>query len=119
MYIPPTAVDALLAFICRASAPGSAIVADSFETSIVDGTSPLKEAQVLKSFVEKEGAPLQFGIPAGTIEAFFQERGFGQVRCVDASWCKQRYFTGASRDRCVTPMFHFVYAAVGPAGDLP
>lgn len=112
MYIPPPAVDALLDFIRNASAKGSAVVADIFDTTVVDGTSTLPEAQVLKSFVEKEGAPLQFGIPTGAIEDFFRKRGFRKVRSVDPSWCRERFFTGASRSRRVTPMFQFVYAVV-------
>ena len=53
MYIPAPAVDGLLAFITGASGPESAIVADFFSTAVIDGTSPLKEAQTLRQFVKK------------------------------------------------------------------
>ena len=112
MYIPPPAVDSLLSFIRKASGPGSAFVADYFDTSVVDGTSPLQEAQVLKSFVDSEGSPLQFGISDGKVEDFFKQRGFRDVSRVTTEWCKEKYFRGASRDRSVTPMFNFVYAVV-------
>lgn len=112
MYIPPPAVDGLLAFITRASAKGSALVADYFDTAVVAGTSPLKEAQVLRAFVESEGAPLQFGIPEETAEAFFQQRGFGEATRVTAPACKETYFRGDSRQRSVSSMFNFVYAVV-------
>ncbi len=112
MYVPPAAVDRLLGFICKASEPGSAFIADYFDATVVDGTSPLKEAQALKSFVESEGSPLQFGIPDESIEAFFSERGFRQVSCFAASDCKEKYFKGEGLHRAVTPMFKFVRAVV-------
>jgi len=110
MYIPPPAVDGLLAFIRNCSAAGSSLVADVFDTTVVDGTSPLKEAQVLRSFVESEGAALQFGIPHGTVKAFFQQRGFNTVTRTTPEQCKQSYFKAASQNRKVSPMFQFVYA---------
>ncbi len=113
MYIPPPAVDGLLAFITKASGPGSAMIADFFETSVVDGTSPLTEARVLKQFVESEGAALQFGIQGKKGEAFFRQRGFQQVNCVGAPSCKDRFFEGVSRNRSVSTMFNFVTAIVG------
>ena len=112
MYLPPAAVDRLLGFICKASKPGSAVVADYFDATVVDGTSSLKEAQALKSFVESEGSLLQFGIPDGSVESFFSERGFRQTSCFAASDCKEKYFTGAGLNRAVTPMFKFVHAVV-------
>jgi len=113
MYIPPAAVDALLAFVTGASAPGSALVGDVFDTTVVDGTSDLPEARVLRQFVETEGSQLQFGIPAGTVESFFMERGFTQVACVSTEACKKKYFGPGSRDRTVSSMFSFVNAATG------
>ena len=110
MYIPPPAVDALLSFIVNASGPGSAFVADYFTTSVIDGTSPLQEAQVLRQFVESEGAPLLFGIEEGKTETFFKERGFITATEVTAAACKDNYFKNASCDRAVSPMFNFVQA---------
>jgi methyltransferase (TIGR00027 family) len=116
MYIPPPAVDGLLAFVANASGPGSSFVSDYFSTAVVEGTSPLKEAQVLRQFVESEGAPLLFGIKDGDIEAFFEKRGFHRVTNVTPAACKEKYFKGASRERKVSPMFNFVHATVAPAG---
>jgi O-methyltransferase involved in polyketide biosynthesis len=59
MYVPPTAVHGLLSFFVSASGPGSSLVADYFSASVIEGTRPLKEAQVLRQFVESESAPLQ------------------------------------------------------------
>ena len=113
MYIPPPAVNGLLSFVVNASGPGSAFVADYFSTSVIDGTSPLPEAQVLRQFVESEGAPLLFGIEEGNTEAFFKEKGFSTVTAVSSASCKKNYFKNASLDRAVSPMFNFVHAAVG------
>ncbi len=112
MYIPPTSVDLLLAFIARASGSGSAVVCDYFDTSVIEGTCPLQEAQALKKFVEAEGAPLQFGIPEGEVEMFFTDRGFSSVSRVSTATCKEKYFSGANDDRTVSPMFNFVHATV-------
>lgn len=110
MYIPPPAVDALLGFITQTSAPGSAFMADYFDTTVVQGESTLKEARVLKQFVESEGAPLQFGIDQGHEYDFFRERGFDQVTIVTPAQCKEKYFKGLSSHRAVSPMFNFVFA---------
>ena len=114
MYIPPPAVDGLLSFVANASGPESAFVADYFLESVIEGTSPLKEAQVLRQFVESEGAPLQFGIEEGKIENFFKDRGFRAVTDVTSAACKETYFKNASRNRAVSPMFNFVHATVSP-----
>lgn len=112
MYIPPKAVDLLLSFVTHASGPGSALVCDYFDVSVVEGTSTLQEAQVLRKFVEAEGAPLQFGIPEHEVEAFFVERGFSDVICTSTASCKKKYFKGASRDRTVSSILNFVHATV-------
>ena len=114
MYVPPPAVDGLLSFVVNASGPGSAFVADYFSTSVVEGTSPLKEAQVLRQFVQNEGAPLQFGIQEGKIEEFFMARGFQTVSNVTSASCKEKYFRNVSCERTVSPMFNFVHATVPP-----
>ena len=116
MYIPPPAVDGLLTFVTNASGPGSSLVADYFPASVIEGTSPLKEAQVLRQFVEAEGAPLQFGIEEGKLEEFFQARGFDSVKNVTSASCKAQYFKSASCDRMVSPMFNFVHATVTNRG---
>ena len=112
MYVPPPAVDGLLAFVVNASGPGSAFVADYFSQSVIDATSPLKEAQVLHQFVASEGAPLQFGIEEGKLEEFFNQRGFDEVTNVTSASCKEKYFNNASGGRTVSPMFNFVHATV-------
>ena len=116
MYVPPPAVDGLLSFVVNASGPGSSLVADYFSDSVIEGTSPLKEAQVLRQFVENEGAPLQFGIEESKVEAFFKERGFQAVTNVTSASCKGKYFKDASCDRNVSPMFNFVHATVSSNG---
>ncbi|MEJ2639607.1 MAG: hypothetical protein P8010_08545 [Desulfosarcinaceae bacterium] len=112
MYIAPPAVDLLLAFIAHESGPGSVLVGDYFDISVIEGTCPRREAQVLKRFVETEGAPLQFGIPEKEVEAFFIDRGFSKVVCTTTAACKRKYLKGASRGRTVSPILNFVHATV-------
>ena len=112
MYIPPPAVDLLLSFIVHKSGPGSALVADYFDNSVIEGTNPRQEAQVLRKFVEAEGTSLQFGVPEDDVEAFFTARGFSKVVRKSAVSCKEEYFKRASRDRTVSPILNFVHATV-------
>jgi O-methyltransferase involved in polyketide biosynthesis len=79
---------------------------------VIDGTSPLAEAQVLRQFVESEGTPLQFGISEGDIDKFFADRGFCAIANVTTAVCKEKYFQNVSCDRTVSPMFNFVCATV-------
>lgn len=102
----------MLSFICKASVSGSALVADFFDISVVDGISPLKEAQTLKNFVENEGSALMFGISEEKAEDFFKKRGFDKATRTTTQWCKERYFSGASHDRLVSSMFNLMYAVV-------
>ena len=87
-------------------------MADVLDTTVIEGTSSLKEAQVLRQFVESEGSRLQFGIQSGEAEAFFKARGFDRVTCVTAASCKERFFINESRKRHVSPMFNFVHASL-------
>jgi methyltransferase (TIGR00027 family) len=112
MFLPAFAASMLLNFICDMSAPGSVLLADWFSISVVDGSSALKEAKAFKIFVENEGTPLRFGIPDEKAEDYFKKRGFKKAECVNAAWCKEKYFREAGRDRSVSPMFNFVYAVV-------
>jgi O-methyltransferase involved in polyketide biosynthesis len=112
MYISPPAVDILLAFISKNSGPESTIIADFFDTSVVDGTCSLKEACALRQFVESEDAPLQFGISPEMAEDFFATRGFRIITLINAVSCKDKYFSGINRNRNISPMFNFVYAGV-------
>jgi len=114
MYIPPQAVDDLLAFITAASSPDSVFVADYFPSDVIDGTSPLKEARVLKQFVENEGSTLMFGIEEGTALDFFVHRGFYNINLVPAPSLRQTYFRGESTKRQVSSIFNFIKAFVAP-----
>jgi hypothetical protein len=73
---------------------------------VIDGTSLLAEAQVLRQFVESEGTPLQFGISAGDIDKFFADSGFCTIANVTTAAGKEKYFQNASCDRTVSLMFN-------------
>ena len=114
MYIPPKAVDSLLAFVTAASSPDSVFVADYFFSDVINGTSPLKEARALRHFVEGEGSALMFGIDDGAAHEFFARRNFYNINLIPAPALKQAYFKGESTKRQVSPMFNFVKASVAP-----
>ncbi len=114
MYIPPEAVDGLLMFMTQASSGGSAFVADYFHSDVIEGKSDLKEAIVLKQFVENAGSKLLFGLAPETVTDFFSQRGFHNLELVSTSSCKSLYFKGESKKRDVSSMFNFITAVVAP-----
>jgi hypothetical protein len=77
----------------------------------------LKEAKVLKQFVENEGSSLMFGIEEGTALNYFAQRGFYNIILVSAPSLKQAYFRGESTKRPVTPMFNFDEPVKSPIMD--
>jgi methyltransferase (TIGR00027 family) len=112
MYIPEPAVEALMVFVAGTSVPGSTFVADYFDCSVIEGTSPLPEARALKMFVEQEGAALLFGFENGRAEARFRKCGFSAAKTVNAADCKAAYFPATGQERQVSSMFNFVTATV-------
>ena len=48
--------------------------------------------QMLRQFVEGEGALLLFGIVEGKVEEFFQQRRFAAIKSVSAPACKAKHF---------------------------
>ena len=53
-----------------------------------------------------------FGIPAGTVNAFLEQRGFTRVHDADHTYLHDTYFTGANRDRRVADGYAIVTAYV-------
>ncbi|RXE56114.1 methyltransferase [Methanoculleus taiwanensis] len=112
MYIPPHAVDEILAFIRNTSAPGSAVIFDYYPSSVVDGTCDREIAQNIRTYVAQLGEPLRFGIPEGTAEAFLSERGFCNVVNVTNEDYKKLYFNGKNENREVCSALYFAHGMV-------
>jgi len=88
------------------------MLADCFDPSVINGASPFQEAISLKQFVENEGSPLQFGIAQDKMEEFFMQRGFETVTVMNATACKEKYFTGGRQNRSISSIFNFIHAMV-------
>ncbi len=114
MYIPEQAVDGLLNFIRTFSSAGSALVADYFHSDVINGTSGLREAEVLKNFVEEAGSSLMFGLDPENVHDFFTKRGFHNLEVISAPSLKPVYFKDKGFERDVSPMFNFITAEVAP-----
>ncbi len=100
MYLTPEAVDATLAFVAVHSAPGSAIVFDYIYREVLDNELH-GEVRSMRRYRFMSGEGLTFGIPEGSVETFLKQRGFSQVKDMDAVGLKSAYFTGANAARKV------------------
>lgn len=112
MYLPPEAVDDMLAFVVRNSGKGSAVL---FDYSPYNTGNPAdsgwKEGMDVTSFVQQQGEPLKFGIK-GPVETFLAERGFTGIRNLSSEDYHRAYFTGKNQGRAVFSLLSFAYAVV-------
>jgi methyltransferase (TIGR00027 family) len=111
-YLTPAGVDSTLAFVAQHSGPGSAIIFDYMYTSLLDGT--LKHGEVSKMRRDRwmSNEVLAFGIPAGAISAFLEQRGFTQVHDANFRYLHDTYFTGANAQRTVADGYAIASAVV-------
>ncbi|HIH95414.1 TPA: class I SAM-dependent methyltransferase [Methanosarcina acetivorans] len=121
-YLPPKAVDEMLAFIAKNSGTGSAIIFDYVHESSIDRTDGICgvqctacDQQAIKSAASdmaQQGEPYKFGIKEGMIEAFITKRGFSRVCNVTSEDYKKAYFRGINEKRPVCCLSYFVHAMV-------
>ena len=110
LYITAEAVDETLDFIVNNSGQGSSVIFDYAYESFIDGR--MKEAEKVIKGQANIGEPLTFGIEDGTIMEFLGERGFGQVKDMNAVSLEDRYFKGTGRKSC--PFYGIVHATIKP-----
>jgi O-methyltransferase involved in polyketide biosynthesis len=101
MYLTSDAVDSTLAFVVNHSGAGSAIVFDYIYRSVLDAQKH-NEVKGMRRYHFMTGEGLTFGIPEGMVETFLKERGFQQVKDVNADDLKAMYFTGMNAGRTIT-----------------
>ncbi len=101
MYLTSEAVDATLAFVVSRSGTGSAIVFDYIYRSVLEGMQKHNEVGGMRRYRFMTGEGLTFGIPEGTVETFLKQRGFQQVKDVNAEDLKTAYFSGKNAGRAV------------------
>jgi methyltransferase (TIGR00027 family) len=112
-YLTPEAVDATLAFIVQKSGPGSAIVFDYIDSSVLQAPGRHGEVRNLRRYRRLTEESLSFGIPEGQIESFLTARGFAQVKNVSHADLHRLYFTGKRQKRTVAPGYGIVAAVRG------
>jgi methyltransferase (TIGR00027 family) len=111
-YLTPEGVDGTLEFVARHSAPGSAIIFDYMYTALLDGTVKHGEVSKMRRDRWLSNEALAFGIPAGTITTFLEQRGFTQVHDANFQYLHDTYFTGARAGRTVADGYAIVSAVV-------
>lgn len=111
-YLTPAAVDDTLAFVAGHSGPGSAIIFDYMDTSLLGGAPRHGEIRNMRRYQRLSGENLTFGIPQATIQAFLEARGFDQVQNADHVALENAYFRGAGRRRHVSDGYAIVSAVV-------
>jgi methyltransferase (TIGR00027 family) len=112
MYLTAAAVDDTLRFVALHSAPGSAIVFDYVYRLVLDGVQKHGEISNMRRYRFMTGEDLTFGIEEGTVETFLKQRGFRQVRDMDANGLKQAYFTAGNAGRNIARGYGIAVAMV-------
>ena len=112
MYLTTEAVDETLRFVVQHSAPGSAIIFDYIYRLVLDGVQKHGEVSNMRRYRFMTGEGLTFGIEEGTVESFLKERGFRQVRDMNANGLRQAYFTGKNAGRKIASGYGIVVAEV-------
>jgi methyltransferase (TIGR00027 family) len=101
MYLNRNAVDSTLDFVVQHAGPGSAIVFDYLYRSLLDGIQKQNEIDNMRRYRFMTGEGLTFGIPQGMISSFLEERGFAEVKDVNAKDLKTAYCTRKNAGRAV------------------
>ncbi len=111
-YLEPGAVDSTLAFIARNSGPGSSVVFDYIDDTLLARPSDHAEVKSMRRYRGMSGEDLRFGIPTAGIESYLIARGFTRVYNVLSEELKARYFHGKSQSRHVMSGYAIVSAVV-------
>lgn len=90
-YLTPAAVRRTLADIASFSAPGSRLVWDYMDRSVIDGTSPYASARNAAAAVARRGEPYVFGLDGEGCERVCAEAGFELVDHVRIPGLAERY----------------------------
>jgi methyltransferase (TIGR00027 family) len=112
MYLTAEAVDDTLRFVMQHSAPGSAIVFDYIHRLVLEGVQKRGEVSNMRRYRFITGEGLTFGIDVGGVESFLKERGFRQVRDMDAEGLRRAYFAGKNAGRKIASGYGVVVAEV-------
>jgi methyltransferase (TIGR00027 family) len=112
-YLTAQAVDDTLAFVAGHSGPGSSIIFDYMDPTLLAGAPRHGEVSSMRRYRGLTGEGLAFGIPIGDIQAFLEARGFTQVQNADHGALERAYYSGC-RPRRVADGYAIASAVVGP-----
>ena len=116
-YLTPQAIDSTLAFIAGNSGAGSSVIFDYAFQSLLDGTSELKQLNLLLKAYERVGTAITAehflsGFREGTIDNFLLERGFSVKEHVTGEYFEKAYFQGVSQTRELSRLGGIIHATV-------
>ena len=112
MYLSTEAVDEMLAFVVNNSGTGSSLIIDYYYQSAIDGTAELDEAKKMREFHRNLGEPFIFGIAEESVDSFFTDRGFRQMKSVTGIFLEKEYFKKIGRDTKVPHYYGITQAVV-------
>jgi methyltransferase (TIGR00027 family) len=110
MYLPPEAVDRILAFVVNNSGRGSAVLFDYIPEPVANRADEPEEVRNIRKQAELSGEVHRFGINEGRVEEFLKERGFSYVQNIASEDHKKAYFQG--KNLIVCDHFSFAYAVI-------
>lgn len=110
LYIPPEHVMALFSSIVSQSAQGSAVLFDSLDEGIIDGSDRSSYAANLRGQMSRLGEPFIFGIRKGEEEKYMRSIGFKKIRVVTPEEYAAEYSAGGNTSRFISGLFNFVWA---------
>ena len=111
-YLTAAAVDDTLAFVAGHAGPGSSIIFDYMDATLLTGAPRHGEVSNMRRYRRLSGEGLVFGIPIDSIQPFMEERGFIQVNNADHAALEETYFCAGSRPRRVADGYAIVSAVV-------
>lgn len=113
-YLTAQAVADTLAFVAGHSRPGSSIIFDYMDPTLLAGAPRHGEVGSMRRYRGLTGEGLGFSIPIAAIRDFLEARGFTQVKNADHVALESAYYNG-SRPRKVADGYAIASAVVGPS----
>ena len=119
-YLTPAAVDDTLAFVAERAGPGSSVIFDYMDATLLAGAPRHGEVSNMRRYRRLSGEGLVFGIPIDSIQTFMEERGFTQVKNADHVALEKAYFRTGSRLHQVADGYAIVSAraSASPASNI-
>jgi methyltransferase (TIGR00027 family) len=92
-YLPESGMDAMLRFVARNSAPGSALIFDYESERVARGDHGDEELKEAIARLAQWGEPHVFGLPIGNARAFVEQRGLSMVADLGPRELSREYLT--------------------------